>query len=229
VKLFCQLARTLVFAGLLTASARLATADTIQTFDLSMSFGGTSSNGVTGSPFSLTGTVTIDTTIGSVTSEQFYFGPWDIKSQGLESASYLVSSGDFIYTLDLLFPTASLVGYSGGSLVSSSNPDKGNYTNMSKAVFSHGRHPGPDVFYLDYPLLSGQLTPTAAAAPEPGGLIAAQFMLLAWSALTLLAKRVEASVFEDGRVRNFRILGKYMRDLRNRQPPRRSLGGAKAI
>jgi len=184
VKLFCQLARTLVFAGLLTASARVATADTIQTFDLSMSFGGTSSNGVTGSPFSLTGTVTIDTTIGSVTSEQFYFGLWNIESQGLESASYLVSSGDFVYTLDLLFPTASLVGYSGGSLVSSSNPDNGNYTNMSKAVFST-----PDVFDLDYPLLSGQLTPTAAAAPEPGGFIAAQFMLLAWGALTLLSKR----------------------------------------
>ena len=189
MKRFRLLGRPLVFSGLLTAGACLATADTIQTFDLSASFGGASSNGTNGSPFSLSGTVTIDTTIGSVTSEQFSFGSFDIQSQGLESASYLVTSADFVYTLYLLIPTASLVGYSGGSLVSAQNPDNGNYTNFEHIIFKPGRHPGPDVIDLDYPLLSGQLTPTAAAAPEPGGFMAAQFMLLAGGTLTLLAKR----------------------------------------
>jgi hypothetical protein len=141
-----------------------AHADTIEYYDLTGGFGGAQSSTL-GSP---TGSFVIDTTTGVVDSVSLGFtgyssdaanliaGPTSVSYGGPEieisESWYSNSPGENLFAdLDILLPVSSLVGYTGGSICSATDPcDFGN----SSAVYLHNNAeleagvmtdpPGPD-------------------------------------------------------------------------------------
>jgi hypothetical protein len=117
-KVILILAAVLVGPGLFAASA-----DTMTTFNVT----GTFTNGAT-----LSGSIVIDTTTGVVSSGTVIAGgitftfvnPADFQgSYGSEYLAQLSTTPGFsVPFLDLLFPTGSLIGYTGGDLCSDSDP-----------------------------------------------------------------------------------------------------------
>jgi hypothetical protein len=117
-----------VFCLLLLATALPASADTVQTFDLSQ---------VSGLGVSSASTITIDTTTGKVVSaDVFLNGGTLLPFTGLSSTggvTELAFSTTIVLdafttntiTLDLFAPVSSLVGYSGGALCSFNSPCAG--------------------------------------------------------------------------------------------------------
>lgn len=115
----------LVAAALLMAT--IAARADVMTYDFNATFGPTPTNG--------TGTVTINTTTGSVTSIDATISPMAGNSFSFDSSASLSQSvltepnGDMYYavsisegedSLELLFPETSLVGFSGGVLCAAS-------------------------------------------------------------------------------------------------------------
>ena len=127
----------------LTVAPLVAKADTVDVFNLqsSLSLG-----------YSAQGTVSIDVTTGVVETSDFTVSSGGVvdatfttpSSNGDYSGYYLAmfSGSDPAYTYELLFPVASLVGYSGGSLcsdtVACSGFDSGSYTPGGEALASSG-------------------------------------------------------------------------------------------
>lgn len=123
-----------------------------------------------GKPF---GTVTIDTTTGSVLSFGFTstgnpftaFGGGDtqLDPNGVSDISDywtgIPNGGGGYFGMDLVLPVASLVGYDGGPLCS--------------ATYScvYGESSGVIVGIHSFDLLDGRLTDESAVTPEPAGLV----------------------------------------------------------
>lgn len=152
-----------LLAGVLLAGSLICRADVVTTFNVN----GTWDNGFgTGSDGSLTGTVTIDVTTGVVTDIDVVETTTAASALGVSSntfngvgaenpvgSEYIVESGSINLFTELVFPTASLIGYTGGDLCSFQNQCD-NLTIYAVGVS------GP---FLE----SGTVTP---ATPEPGSL-----------------------------------------------------------
>jgi PEP-CTERM motif len=113
--------RLLSTAIALLACTLAARADTFQLFDVT----GTFDNGSV-----LSGTATIDTTLGTVTNSDFVVsGPFaatflnDIYAQEVSSVGYVIFSRDSSNFLILNLPGGSLVGYQGGGISNLSSAD----------------------------------------------------------------------------------------------------------
>jgi hypothetical protein len=123
---------------------------------------GTLTNGAT-----LTGTVTIDTTNGTVTALALAFSgnttaSFDqIDRQGLGTGiSYEIDAVGFDSEFDFDLPVASLKGYSGGNICSHDNETSScQFTSVT------------DVAGREELLANGALTPAVPAVPEPSSVI----------------------------------------------------------
>jgi hypothetical protein len=144
---------TAMILALMAGAAGHAKAGLIRTFDAE----GTFDDGAT-----LSGTLSIDTTIGTVTSANLVVGApdsldfIDIQFQGgnIYPGDYFIQAGTTpsgLPNLLLVLPTDSLVGYSGGPIGSDTNPANGYVSSI----------------YLGATLTDGSLT----AVPEPSGLL----------------------------------------------------------
>ena len=149
----------LLLSGLLL-STTLAHADSFADFN----FGGTFDIG------QLTGTMTVDTTSGTVTSGSFTlpYGLGSFTANTISTESYptyvevdlidISNAPDKFYastTLDL--STMSLVGYTGSAVCTDASPCDGN---VSGVIYEEHGHD----------LLTGYITPVAAT-PEPSSLV----------------------------------------------------------
>ena len=144
----------------LALTTTLAHADTLQSFN----FQGTLDTG------DVTGTLTIDTTIGSVTAATFNISDFPagsltptsiaLNETPLSTEISLVAISNapekYYASVDLVVPTFTLVGYNGGNLCLVSAPCD---TDSSGVVYEEHGHD----------LLTGSITPVAAT-PEPSTL-----------------------------------------------------------
>jgi hypothetical protein len=146
-KWFLVLVVALVGPGLFVASA-----DTITTFNVSGTFADSSA---------LSGTITINTTTGAITGASLVIGANTYSflqlaiPLGSEFFAQFTTTSAFTFPfLDLFFPSASLVGYTGGALCTSSGP----CANPTQ----YGAVAGTSIY-----LTQG----SSVAAPEPSALI----------------------------------------------------------
>jgi PEP-CTERM motif len=145
--------RLLSAAFVLLACTLAARADTFQLFNVT----GTFDNGSV-----LSGTATIDTTVGTVTNSEFVVsGPFaatflnDIYGQEFNSTNYGIFSRDsFDNFLILNLPVGPLVGYQGGRISTSSfadNTDNGAFISLVSGQFTaapSGVTPEPSTLVL---------------------------------------------------------------------------------
>jgi hypothetical protein len=149
---------TMAVAVVLLLTAPVACADTMKTFDLITNYPANLEQDGTDS-----GTITIDTTTGTVDAIDLSFGPepssdfdtyWDIAGSG---SSAFVEIGeawapiDAFYAVYIALPVNTLVGYNGGLICSTDNP----CDNAPKSYSEYG--------HTQVPYTDGQLTIT----PEP--------------------------------------------------------------
>ena len=172
----------LVTASLLATSV-LSKADTISIFNLA---------GVTTTGSTLSGTVTLNVTTGRFTDSSIkalyngttytYSGaPISTTSgTGYSSIDFAGTGATALYDFDLILPTASLIGYTGGALCSTSSTCGGRVSAVEVTLT------GSDTAQVT----SGTLTPAAAVTPEPSGLVLLGTGVLATT--TLLRKRYAA-------------------------------------
>jgi len=168
--------RSLFAPALLAALAlcpALAHADDIRTFTLNATYG---LNGASTPAGNITGTLSIDATTGALLSESFstpfdgytnttYFGigTWDGSQSGTSPNVYFGENAvtppqySTQLNLNLFLPTASLVGYNGGSLCTNATP-------CASAISDINHH-------TDYNLISGALSTSVAPTPEPSSLV----------------------------------------------------------
>jgi PEP-CTERM motif len=180
----------------LTLSSAAAWADTLVLFELNATFKQFPS--LSTSYQVLTGPITIDTTNGTVTatdltltvyddpavplgSEEFGGAGFSIvqgpqtyvfNTAGIDSHTYYrldIFDPSFLNYLDVDFPVASLVGYSGGPLcgncpIMMGGPILSSLAYNFDGLSSSGAHPISTVSFF---LQEGTLTPEATAVPEP--------------------------------------------------------------
>lgn len=152
---------TLAIAGMLAFGSASARADVVLPFSLQGLFIYTQS-GPSQIPSLFTATLLIDTTTGTVQdfrSSSFNNPMFPRQGSIAGSGTYFWSAlFDYVPTsVNLVFGTPSLIGYTGGSLVSVSQPDAtGNYTFINEV------HVPPRV------LVSGSVTPLPV--PEPASI-----------------------------------------------------------
>ena len=148
----------LVTSALLAFGSASARADVVLPFSLQGLFIYTQS-GPSQIPSLFTATLLIDTTTGMVQDfrSSLFNNPMSPRQGSIAGSGTYFWSASFDYlptSVNLVFGTPSLIGYTGGSLVGVNQPDPtGNYTSISEV------HVPPQV------LVSGSVTPLSV--PEP--------------------------------------------------------------
>ncbi len=153
-------------AGLVALGSAPASADVVLPFSLQGLFLYIQSP-ATETPSLFTATLTIDTTTGTVENFNSLFGqPMSVTQGSVPGSNTYFWSANFNYVpniVKLVFATSSLIGYTGGPLVSVDSPDPtvqsltpGNYTFIAEV------HVPPQI------LVSGSVTPLSV--PEPSSL-----------------------------------------------------------
>ena len=140
-----------------------AHADTVSTFSLSGS--------VQNQSLPLSGTMTVDTTTGTVLSANFAFaGSQSFRNTSLVTGvfanhveiteTFMAANGSGLESIDLLLPVSDLVGYTGGDVCSVLSPCSGANTVIQSSVLQGivGSH-----------IEQASLTPVAST-PEPSSL-----------------------------------------------------------
>ena len=146
--------RLLAVVAALMLPSLAAHADTLQIFEISIAF----EHGV-----GFGGQVVLDTTTNLFTSFGGAAGGLATGNGGFFSASQGVSNGDYFldsattgpYTLSIILPVTSLVDYNGSAVCTES---------LGSGCFASS--------YLDFPAISGRLTPIASTTvtPEPSSI-----------------------------------------------------------